>query len=285
MRWHLACGDNRFFESTEHFGPTGSDDEATGEGEGPAVVLLQSVRALPRAGLSGCSIMIHNVTGVTRVSFTAAEDNPWAAVSDSDVLRDKLARAFDVYLLPDPEVVGAQKVRVLTEKIAAHRPTPPPVAPLDRRLRQTLDLPRVGPAPQTLPPSPTVVIPPAAASSTAPAATAAASAPLHERLGLTLGLTPPAPSLGEQPTAARETRRGHARVKPAAASAQRSRPSPVSTPGPRHRDEGDFTRELAKLLAIGARTADDLPDTSGDTGPITAIEALNAADVWHLRGA
>jgi len=259
VRWHLGCGDDRFLDTTEHVGLSAADGASPAGGDDPTVILLQSVRALPRAGLCGCSIIIHNVTGVTRVSFAAAEDNPWAAVTDSAVLRDKLSRAFEAYKLPDPEVVAGRNLRGLARSIADHRPAPIPVAPLHRRLRLTLDLPLFGPVPLTPPPTPTVA--PRPARRPWPEPVAVVTAPLSDRLGLTLGLGPLVTDL----------------------AAPRLAPTPDSSTTPDFLEVFDPTLELAHLLANDVRTEDDLPDRSGDIGPITAIEALSAAQVRELR--
>ena len=255
VRWHLTCGDDRFLDTMEHF-TSSADGAPTGDGD-PTVILLQSVRALPRAGLSGCSVIIHNVTGVTRVSFAAAEDNAWATVTDSDVLRNKMSQAFQAYQLPDPDVVSGQNLQVLARTIADHRPAPAPVAPLHRRLRLTLDLPLFGPVPLTPPPTPTVAPRPGRRPAR-PAALVAT--PLHERLGLVLGLAEVPSVMVPRPTA-----------------------KPLSPTTPDLSGIFDPTLELADLLANDVRTEDDLPDRSGETGPITAIEALSAAQVRELR--
>jgi hypothetical protein len=94
IRWQLSRGDDRFFEAT-------ADLDADLRDQASRTVLIQSVRPLPRAGLIGCSILISDVTGPTRVSFAAADDDPWAAVSQQDNLKDRLLLALGPHVLPE----------------------------------------------------------------------------------------------------------------------------------------------------------------------------------------
>jgi hypothetical protein len=100
IRWHLACGDDRFFEATECAG-LDADEES---GRQHAVILLQCVRALPRAGLTGCSIMISDVTGRTIVTFSAAGGPSWAAQSEQELLREKVVSALEGHIRPEPDL-------------------------------------------------------------------------------------------------------------------------------------------------------------------------------------
>jgi hypothetical protein len=132
IRWHLACGDDRFFESTECFDPL-PDTDTDPEDAPPGVILLQCVRALPRAGLTGCSIMVHDLCGRTTVSFAAANNPSWAA-NDQAVLRDKLVTAFGKSVVPDPEPLPVAALLSQAEALTWSTVD----APLDEPLRLVL---------------------------------------------------------------------------------------------------------------------------------------------------
>ncbi|MDR1807163.1 MAG: hypothetical protein LBR33_04490 [Propionibacteriaceae bacterium] len=160
VRWRLGCGHDRFFD------PRDSADPTMTEAEG--VILLQSVRPLPRAGFLGCSIMINNLTGPTRVSFAAANDDPWAQVGDQERLRTRLVETFAGSIVAEAEPTLAELIAlsdaVLPPEARSSAPRVPSyVVPLVR-LRGPVDPP---PPPAT---------------------------PLHERLAVTLGLVNAVPT-------------------------------------------------------------------------------------------
>ncbi|MDR0991111.1 MAG: hypothetical protein LBL92_07115 [Propionibacteriaceae bacterium] len=247
VRWHLSCGDDRFFEATDDFG---TNDNATVYDTGcdAPVILLQTARVLPRSGLSGCSILISNLTGVTRVAFATVDDGSWLTAPTRERLRHKLLTAFEAHLLPDP--VGPSTADLIAQAKALTTPI------ADRDATVAADL--------------------AEANTELTAATLAAPLAADQ-----LATADASPETELEPIAAPWWHNSGPQPHPSPLE-----PDGLSDADFFDLMAGvfDVTLELAELMANDVRTADDRPDPYGP-GPITEIEALTADEVDALRQA